>query len=233
MPLYGLDIETDTTLDGLDPAIAPITSVAIIGEHDRIVIEGDESSLLARLDAAVASLPAGVLVTWNGAAFDLPFIAHRAHLCGVQNGLLLWHDPTIRSRNEPLSGHPGSYRATWHQHQHLDGYRVFRADAGAVMRLACGLKPMAKLVGLEPIEVDRERMHLLTDAERQAYVASDAEVTRALIIRRWQTAKASIDQVDHLGPAKPFVPPPALARELHEPATSEPVEHETQPQTIG
>ena len=108
-----------------------------------------------------------------------------------------------------------------------------KADAGAVMHLACGLKPMAKLVGLEPIEVDRERMHLLTDAERQAYVASDAEVTRALIIRRWQTAKASIDQVDHLGPAKPFVPPPALARELHEPATSEPVEHETQPQTIG
>lgn len=206
MPLYGLDIETDTAENGLDPTIAPVVSVAIVGEHERIVLEGDESSLLAQLDVAVASLEPGVLVTWNGAAFDLPFLAHRSYLCGIETGLQLWHDPAMQSRNDPLNGHPGSYRATWHGHSHLDGYRVFRSDAGAVLRLSCGLKPMAKFIGLDPVEVDRERIHLLSAAERQAYVASDAEVTRELVIRRWATAKAAIDKVDHLGLAKPFVP---------------------------
>ncbi len=225
LPLYGLDIETDTSENGLDPAVAPVVSVAIIGEHHRIVLEGDESSLLLRLDATIASLPQGVLVTWNGAAFDLPFIAHRAYLCGVESGLQLWHDTSIRSRNEPLSGHPGSYRGTWHGHRHLDGYRLFRADAGAVLHLACGLKPMAKLVGLDPVEVDRERIHLLTDAERQAYVASDAEVTRELIIRRWATAQAAIDNVSQMGPSQPYVPPVV--------ATPEATDRQAEPQTIG
>ena len=27
--VYGLDIETDTTVDGLDPAVAPIVTVAL------------------------------------------------------------------------------------------------------------------------------------------------------------------------------------------------------------
>ncbi len=235
LPLYGLDIETDTTENGLDPAVAPVVSVAVVGQDQHIVLEGDESSLLLRLDATIASLPRGVLVTWNGAAFDLPFVAHRAYLCGIESGLQLWHDTNIRSRNEPLLGHPGSYRATWHGHRHLDGYRVFRADAGAVMHLPCGLKPMAKFVGLDPVEVDREQIHLLTDAERQAYVASDAEVTRELVIRRWATAKASIDDVSSLGPNQPFVPvcPPVSGSTETAAPTGAAPELVTQPQTIG
>ncbi len=194
-PLYGLDIETDTTVDGLDPAVSPIVSVAIVSADQEFVIEGDESSLLTQLDATIRALPNGVLVTWNGAAFDLPFLAQRAETCGIETGLRLWHDQSILSRNEPLPGHPGSYLASWYDHQHLDGYRVFRSDAGAVLHLSCGLKPMAKFVGLDPIEVNREQIHLLSDAERQAYVASDAEVTRELIIRRWATARLSIDKM--------------------------------------
>ncbi len=192
-PLYGLDIETDTSENGLDPAVAAVISVAVVSDTDEWVLEGDESSLLLRLDLLLRELEPGVLVTWNGAAFDMPFLADRARRNGIELGLSLRHDPTILSRNEPLAGHPGSYRASWYGHRHLDGYRVFRSDAGAVLRLPCGLKPMAKFVGLDPVEVDRENIHLLTDHERQAYVASDARVTLELVQRRWETAKRAID----------------------------------------
>ncbi len=192
--MYGLDIETDTTDNGLDPGVAAVVSVAVVSETDEWVLEGDESSLLVRLDALMVELAPGILITWNGGGFDLPFLSDRAALAGVELGLRIQLDPKIVSHNDPLPGHKGSYRASWHQHSHLDGYRVFRSDAGAVLGLPCGLKPMARLLGLNPIEVDRETIHLLGNAERQAYVASDARVTRQLVLRRWQTAQLAIDK---------------------------------------
>jgi hypothetical protein len=39
-------------------------------------------------------------------------------------------------------------------------------------------------VGLTPVEVDRERIHELATAELDAYVASDARLTRMLVERR-------------------------------------------------
>ena len=123
-PLYGLDIETDTTRDGLDPRVARVIAVAISGDHHRAVLTGDEPALLAALDQRIASLPPGVLVTWNGAAFDLPFLADRATRCGVRLGLRLTLDPAIPMRRPPLPGHLGAYRAGWHGHRHLDAYRL-------------------------------------------------------------------------------------------------------------
>jgi hypothetical protein len=38
-------------------------------------------------------------------------------------------------------------------------------------------------LGITVIEVDRERMHLLTQAQRIAYAASDTRATRELAIR--------------------------------------------------
>jgi DNA polymerase elongation subunit (family B) len=83
-PVYGLDIETDTTADGLDPAVAPIIAVAVATSDGDYVIDGDEVALLARLDRLLARLPPGVLVTWYGSGFDLPFIDARAHSLGPQ-----------------------------------------------------------------------------------------------------------------------------------------------------
>jgi len=42
---------------------------------------------------------------------------------------------------------------------------------------------VARALGIEVIEVDRERMHLLTQAQRTAYAASDTRATRELAIR--------------------------------------------------
>ena len=66
LPLYGLDIETDTTTDGLDPHVAAVLAVALAGEDFSAVFDGKETDLLADLDQHLADLEPGILVTWNG-----------------------------------------------------------------------------------------------------------------------------------------------------------------------
>jgi uncharacterized protein YprB with RNaseH-like and TPR domain len=191
-PLYGLDIETDTACGGLDPSRAAIVAVAVSTAEVDVVFDGPEPSLLAELDAHLASLPPGVIVTWNGATFDLPFLAARAGVVGVPLGLRLLADPGIRIR-EPQPGLERGYRAAWHDHGHLDGYRLYRADVGRTLPVSCGLKPMARMLGLAPVEVDVAQLHLLPAHEVAAYVASDARMARLLVDRRWPVAVASVD----------------------------------------
>ena len=194
LPLYGLDIETDTTTDGLDPHVAAVLAVALAGEDFSAVFDGKETDLLADLDQHLAGLEPGILVTWNGGCFDLPFLRDRAGFCGVPLGLRLVHDPLIPGGHQSSQRLIGGYRARWHSHCHLDAYQVFRADVGASMGISCALKPLARLVGFEVIEVDRQRIHELSEDERRAYVASDARLARALIKRRAQPW-AGVDQL--------------------------------------
>src|SRR3954447_16716520 len=94
-PIYGLDIETDTTENGLDPDVAAVVTVALAGPGYEEVFTGDEPQLLIDLDDRLHQLEPGVIATWNGAAFDLPFLADRAELCDVDLGLRLREDRTI------------------------------------------------------------------------------------------------------------------------------------------
>jgi len=194
-PLYGLDIETDTTVNGLDPSCAAILAVAVVGDGVEVVVRGPEDELLAELDALLRRLAPGVLVTWNGARFDLPFIADRAASHGVALGLELWADDRGEPEGRPLPGHDGlRYRAAWYGHAHLDGYLLYRSDTGRGLGLSCALKNLARLVGLDPVQVDRERIHELSDDELVAYVASDAHLAREMVARRGPAALASIDR---------------------------------------
>jgi DNA polymerase elongation subunit (family B) len=195
-PTYGLDIETDTAAGGLDPAAAAIVAVALAGDGWCRVFDGPETDLLTNLDHAIAELPPGVLVTWNGSRFDLPFLQDRARTCGVPLRLRLEADPRFRSHRDPLPGHDGGYAADWYGHAHLDAYQVYRRDVGASLGLPCGLKPLARMVGLQPVEVDRENIHSLSPEELAEYVASDAILTRELALRRWANASRSIDRLN-------------------------------------
>jgi uncharacterized protein YprB with RNaseH-like and TPR domain len=183
-PVYGLDIETDTTIDGLDPAVSPVVLAALSTPAGDEIFDGDEPDLLAALDARLRDLPPGILATWNGAAFDLPFVADRAGAAGVPLGLTLVPDPTVVLGRGPLRGHTGAYRATWHAHRHIDAYRMYRGDVGRVLRISCSLKAIARVVGLTPVEVDRERIHELSREVLDAYVTSDARLARMLTERR-------------------------------------------------
>ena len=76
-----------------------------------------------------------------------------------------------------------------------------------MMHLPCGLKALARLMGLSPVEVDREAIHELSREELHDYVASDAIVTRLLALRRWETAKLSIDAPTSLRDHQPALSP--------------------------
>jgi DNA polymerase elongation subunit (family B) len=193
--VYGLDIETDTTENGLDPRVASVVTIALAGPGYEEVFTGEEHVLLADLDERLHELEPGVLATWNGAAFDLPFIADRAALYGMSLGLRLQLDPGITMRREPLPGHDGAYRAGWYGHNHLDAYRVYRGDVGPALRISCSLKSIARFVGLAPVEVDRTRIHDLSNEALHAYAASDARLARILTERRWGTAARCVDHV--------------------------------------
>jgi hypothetical protein len=193
--IYGLDIETDTSVDGLDPRVGRIVAVAVAGPRGvRVFDDGDEALLLDRLDWHLASLEPGVIATWNGAGFDLPYLADRAQRRDVRLGLRLALDPTIASHHDPLAGHDGAYRASWHAHAHLDAYRVFRADVVPALSISGGLKSIARLCGLEPLELARATLHEQQPEQVRAYVASDASCTRELVRRRWPTASAAVDR---------------------------------------
>lgn len=203
--VYGLDIETDTTADGLDPRVAPVVTVALsLPGHDEI-FSGRESTLLFDLDERLRALPPGVIATWNGAAFDLPFLAHRAALHQLDLGLRLRRDPTLIVR-DPLPGLAGAFRGAWHRHTHLDAYRMYRGDVGPVLRVSCSLKSIARLVGLAPVEVDRTRIHDLSREALHAYASSDARLARVLTERRMPGAARFIDRLDpDTGSATPAI----------------------------
>jgi DNA polymerase elongation subunit (family B) len=194
-PVYGLDIETDTTTDGLDPDRSAVVAIALVGPDGSHLFDGTESESLTALDETLRELPTGIVATWNGAAFDLPFLARRAARAGTRLGLELVADPSIAMRSEPIAGETCAYRARWFDHAHLDGYRLYRADVGKLLGLSCGLKPMARLVGLDPVQVDRARLHELTADEVRAYVTSDARITRELVMRRMPVAAAFADRL--------------------------------------
>ena len=183
-PVYGLDIETDTSVNGLEPAVGGIVTVALSSPSADEVFDGPEIDMLSAVDARLAALPPGVLATWNGAFFDLPFLADRAAHHGLALGLRLTLDPRIPSRRDPLPGHLGAYRACWHGHRHVDAYQLYRGDVGPALGISCSLKSIARLVGLTPVEVDRARIHDLAPDALAAYVASDARLARLLTERR-------------------------------------------------
>lgn len=198
-PIYGLDIETDTTVDGLDPSVSRIVAIALSTGGVDELFEGPEDQLLLALDERLVDLEPGVLATWNGSAFDLPFIADRAARWRMPLGLRLVADPRIRHRHDPLPGHDHCYRAAWFDHAHLDAYRLYRDDVGPALRISCSLKSIARFVGLAPLEVDRERIHDLSREALHAYAASDARLARVLAERRWATAARRIDHLDTVG----------------------------------
>ena len=195
--LYGLDIETDTTMNGLDPSVAAVVAVGLSSEaHGDVAFTGDEPTVLRDLDAHLANMAPGVIVTWNGAAFDLPFLADRAAAHGLDIGLSILWDPAIRKRRDPIPGHIGAYRARWHQHDHVDAYRAYRALSDDPEQ-SCGLKAVARREGFEPIEVDCEQIHTLSAEDLSTYVLSDARLARLLAARRWREIKRFADRHHH------------------------------------
>lgn len=200
-----LDIETDTAGGfGLDPNRGGITEIALtIPVHDDkgvVFATSDgltEADIIVEADRMLYSLDPGLIATWNGAFFDLPFIMTRAEILGITQHLHLHAQAGLVPKYEPLPGHVGGYSATWDTsgplpHQHLDIAKHFKRVSNILRdrdalngvpykeRFRWSLKPVAEAHGITMISVDRERMHLLTPEERRAYALSDTNGTHLL-----------------------------------------------------
>ncbi len=187
--VYGLDIETDTSIDGLDPDVAPVVAVAVATEHGEWVFDGPENQLLTELDHFVSGLADGIVVTWYGSGFDLPYLDRRAEILGRRLGLEI----TSVGERDAVGG-AKRHRGVWYGHRHLDAYLVYRNDLPRLLEVSCSLKSVSRLLGFDPLEVDIDQLHELAPHELRAYVASDARLCRAAALRRWATALPFVDQ---------------------------------------
>ena len=192
--IYGLDIETDTSCDGWDPAVAAVRTVALSSRSADEVFTGDEATLLHALDRRLRTLPPGIVATWNGATFDLPFIADRARLLGVDLGLHLCLDRRLTLRRAPLPGHAGAYRGAWHHHGHLDTFRLYGDTGGPAPWVS--LRTIGRLLGLGGQAGGACRSHDLTNEALHAHAPSDARLARVLAMRRWSAATRLIDRIE-------------------------------------
>ena len=199
---YALDLETNTNPgDGLNPTnpLTSITSAAIYfgpraketGPEGSIVFDDpNEARLLRSLNAFLADRDTepGLIVTWNGANFDIPFLITRSAFCEVELDLTAKVHESRKPKYSACKGHAGGYIANWGGHDHADIWPVF-IPVAEKNNMKSGLKPMAKHFGFNPIEVKREEMDKLTVAERLAYNVSDVEVTYRLALRADQAGR--------------------------------------------
>lgn len=199
--IYALDIETDTSgqpIDGvpagLDPRNARITEIAVAdASGGRVFEHRSEATMLGSADDYLRSLEPGLIVTWNGSHFDLPYLHDRAVRADVADpglGLRLIPQPALRPKYGYLPGHAVGYGGVWERsarrpylvHQMLDVSYAYRETAQR-LGVKWSLKPVCEALGIPMIVVDRERMHELTPQERAAYAMSDVNGTRELAIR--------------------------------------------------
>lgn len=193
-PLYALDIETDTdappgpdgTPGGLDPRVGAITSIAIHSTDGTVTFDDrDEGRLLRSLEGWLTDpgTTAGSVVTWNGACFDLPYLADRATRHSVNLPIQLIEAGEARTpKYEALPTHSGGYLARIGRHDHIDIAYAWKTWAEA-QQVPWSLKPVAKANGITVIEVDREQVAALTVAERMAYNLSDVVATLGLAVK--------------------------------------------------
>lgn len=188
--LYGIDIETDTSVDGLDPHRSRVLAVAISGPDGELVARGEEASILQTVDAYLRAAAPGVLVTWFGSGFDLPFLAARARRHRVRLGLRVRPDPAPAGCRQPAAA-ARPIRARWYRHLHLDAYVLYRGLEPP--GLSCALKPLARRHGFEPVEADPTAVHALDARALERYVASDARLARLLAEAAWLEAGQALD----------------------------------------
>lgn len=188
--MFAFDIETT----GLDPHESRVTSAAIYGDGVSVVVEkADEERLLRNIAYAFYDIDPGLIVTWNGAVFDFPFLDHRYRLHGMTPFFTMVPNPAIVPKYEPVPGYLGGYdievRTDVGTHYHRDIAYRYRSWAEA-NKVTWSLKPVVRAHGIDMIEVDREHMDRLSVAERMAYNLSDVVGTFELARKEAQPAAA-------------------------------------------
>lgn len=207
-PVYGLDIETGYPsapigdVPAVDPRHTIVVRAVVATAAGEETFEGDETDLLQRLDAMLARLEPGILATWNGASFDLPFLADRAGARAVRLGLRLAADPRRRFRGETLPGHSHAYRAAWYRHHHLDVARLYRSGRRPLMEVdellrAIGVHLRSRsTASFGPADAPGEE---LTHDAVHAFATNDARLIRSLVEARLPGIARQVDRITPAG----------------------------------
>jgi DNA polymerase elongation subunit (family B) len=197
--LYGFDIETL----GLDPTVddARVVSVAACSTSESVVFDNNNERVLLDDVAAWLDNPSrtrGVLVTWNGSAFDWPYLQTRARLVGSRlDAMMRLVQSDLRApAYQPIGGHTGGYLVDVAGWDHADVMRAWKPWAKA-NNMRAALKVVARAHGIDVIEVDRERINELSRTELVAYNLSDVEATRILAEKLGDDIDAWLDSASN------------------------------------
>lgn len=196
MRIYGFDIETDNSEGhGLDSRFSRVTSIAISATDSLFVLDDTNEARLLRTFAAWLTdnetLP-GIIATWNGSGFDVPFLADRAEATGVEIPLIAWADETVVPKYpSPNPNHATGYRAKFGVHNHVDICYAYKPYAEQ-NDVKWSLKPVADALGLDLFVEDAADLHNVHPVNRLAYNGSDAHATRLLA----EQLKSLPDHVD-------------------------------------
>lgn len=170
-----LDIETDTSVNGLVPRLTKVISVAgYLGPADHAVFDApDERQLLDDLAGWIETQGPVLIETWNGCRFDLPMLAARA----IASGSRLHVDARARpARARVGESVPAAQVGRLGFHDHCDLMIVWRNWARRHLG-TCRLKVVARAFDLVPIELDATNLSRCQRSQIAAYNLSDARVT--------------------------------------------------------
>lgn len=155
LDFFALDIETDNSDGGgLDPGIGQITAIALLGKdwlwHQQASSEQMERAMLVQFADALVWSNRPIIATWNGGAFDFPFLTQRMEHHGVGVPWVL----SDRTDREPKYAPTPPYDAV----QNVDPVMLHHVDLAYFFgpewceRHECkwGLKYVADQLGLVP-----------------------------------------------------------------------------------
>lgn len=195
MAEWAFDIETDVHAPqvdpdipaGLDPRAGEITSIAWASDRGATVRTGSEPRILAAFKFWLHTLtPDDVVYTWNGGAFDWPYLRHRFQLNDLSAPFeLTGYDYDDREpKYERLPTSAGVMRVALDSGAtHVDvawAWRRWCRDRG----VRWSMKPLAEHLGITPLVVGRgSDVGDMTVTELAAYNLSDVDLTLRLADR--------------------------------------------------
>jgi DNA polymerase elongation subunit (family B) len=189
-PIYALDIETDNSEGkGLDPSEAAVVSWSLVGP-DRTIFQSSEieDDLLFALVYAMHDLPdRGIVATWNGGAFDFPFLTVRMKAIGVPTLWQLADREDRQPKYEPTPPFNGVCRVLFRRDNlhHLDVAYLFDHHVADLYGTSWSLKPIAEHLkmtdsAITQLNVAGVDASMQTAPRLAAYNTHDSWITKKL-----------------------------------------------------
>ena len=191
MTVWAFDIETDVRATphedgrpaGLDPRVSPVTSIAVVGDDTVRVWTGDEFRILDEFHRwLMDSVDHGdVVCTWNGAAFDWPYLKarfalHRYRPFDIVSSAIVRVPKYDLLPDETEIGAVRLVRGV-----HVDIAYAYGAWC-AQYDVRWSLKAVAAEHGLDPGDTSGADVGDLSPAELAAYNLNDADMTYRLAL---------------------------------------------------